>query len=252
VKFAKEELGEADALYRNLGQCSLQQVPWTEGAFLDEKLQPLSQPPFDWSLSVMFCDLNNDGKPDLYVCNDFILPTKSGSTTGRAASRHRVAGIRQIPFSSMAVDVADVDGDGFADVFVCRDVEPGSAPTLVQRPNSLRRLHLPGAIENRPQYPRNMLFWNRGDGHLAEIAQYAGLEASEWSWTPLFLDVDLDGHPDLLVANGFARDSMNVDALEAAQRASQDSLSRLRQPSSDDGCFQGWPLPTAPFATLAV
>src|SRR5207253_6299282 len=52
-----------------------------------------------------------------------------------------------------------------------------------------------------------------------EIAQYAGLEASEWSWTPIFLDVDLDGYEDLLVANGFARDNMNVDALEISERA---------------------------------
>jgi hypothetical protein len=63
-----------------------------------------------------------------------------------------------------------------------------------------------------------MLLLHRGDGTYAEIAQFAGLEASEWSWSPIFLDVDLDGYEDLLVANGFIRDNMNLDALEAMAR----------------------------------
>src|SRR5207248_4968577 len=50
VKFAKEELGEPDALYRNIGHGRFEQVSWTEGAFLDEDGKPLSHPPFDWGL----------------------------------------------------------------------------------------------------------------------------------------------------------------------------------------------------------
>ncbi|HTG43324.1 MAG TPA: VCBS repeat-containing protein [Verrucomicrobiae bacterium] len=58
-----------------------------------------------------------------------------------------------------------------------------------------------------------MLYLGRGDGTYAEIAQLSGLEASEWSWSPVFLDVDLDGYEDVLVCNGFERDGMNVDIL---------------------------------------
>jgi hypothetical protein len=58
-----------------------------------------------------------------------------------------------------------------------------------------------------------VLLLNRGDGTYAEIAQLSGLDASEWSWTPMFLDVDLDGYEDLLVPTGFERDNMNVDVL---------------------------------------
>src|SRR5207249_10136941 len=53
-----------------------------------------------------------------------------------------------------------------------------------------------GEIENRPQIMRNTLFLNRGDGCYAEIANFGGLEASEWSWQPLFIDVDLDGRSE--------------------------------------------------------
>ncbi|MBL9127336.1 MAG: VCBS repeat-containing protein, partial [Verrucomicrobiales bacterium] len=62
------EHGEPDILYRNLGNGRFASVPWTEGDFLDEAGAPLSKPPFDWSLSAAFRDLNGDGAPDLYVC----------------------------------------------------------------------------------------------------------------------------------------------------------------------------------------
>ena len=63
---------------------------------------------------------------------------------------------------------------------------------------------------------------NRGDGTYAEVAHFAGLESSEWSWTPVFLDVDLDGFEDLLVTTGHARDDMDADTgmrIEALRRS---------------------------------
>jgi hypothetical protein len=54
------------------------------------------------------------------------------------------------------------------------------------------------------------------------------LEATEWSWTPIFLDVDLDGFEDVLVSNGFERDGMNVDVLRRIEMAKREKkLSNL-------------------------
>ncbi|HZR16932.1 MAG TPA: VCBS repeat-containing protein [Verrucomicrobiae bacterium] len=218
-KFAHEELGEPDGLYRNLGGGRFELVPFTGGAFQDEDGKPLSQPPFDWGLSVMFRDLNQDGRPDLYVCNDFNTPDRIWINQGKGIFRAvpRLA-IRQTPLSSMAMDVADVNRDGWDDVFVVDMLSREHRRRLVQRVNLRPEVLAPGQIENRPQYSRNMLQLNRGDGTYAELAQFAGLEASEWSWSPIFLDVDLDGFEDLLVSTGLVRDNMNIDSLEAIQR----------------------------------
>jgi hypothetical protein len=231
AKFGKEELGEPDGLYRNLGKGRFEKVSWIDGTFLDEEGKPLAHPPFDWGLSVMFRDLNNDGKPDLYICNDFRTPDRMWINQGQGRFRaiDRLA-IRQIPLSSMAIDVADINRDGFDDLFVGDMLSRQHRRRLVQRTHN-RPESLPlGAIDNRPQYARNMALLSRGDGTYAEIAQYAGLEASEWSWASIFLDVDLDGYEDLLVANGFIRDNMNLDALEAIGRGGKgESLMQQRR-----------------------
>jgi hypothetical protein len=79
-----------------------------------------------------------------------------------------------------------------------------------------------GAIDNRPQILRNTFFHNRGDGTFDEVANFAGLQASEWSWSPLFLDVDLDGYEDLLITTGHSKDVQDMDAaiqINARQRS---------------------------------
>jgi hypothetical protein len=74
-----------------------------------------------------------------------------------------------------------------------------------------------GAIENRPPYSHNTLFVNRGDSTFAEISQFAGAQASEWTWSPNFLDVDLDGYEDLLITTGHQLQMMNADVINQAQ-----------------------------------
>jgi hypothetical protein len=212
VVFSKEELGEVDVLYRNDGHGGFTEVPFTGGAFLDEEGKPLKEPPRDWGLSVMFRDLNGDGLPDIYVCNDFRTPDRIWLNDGHGHFRALpTLAIRQTCLSAMCMDVADINRDGFFDIFVADMLSADHVKRLTQRidirPEALRV----GEIDNRPQYSRNMLQLSRGDGTFAEMAQFAGLEASDWTWSPLFLDVDLDGYEDLLVANGFERDTMNID-----------------------------------------
>lgn len=55
------------------------------------------------------------------------------------------------------------------------------------------------------QYTRNMLQINNGDGTFSEIGMLAGVYQTEWSWSPLFVDLDNDGYRDLLITNGFPK-----------------------------------------------
>lgn len=205
------ENGEADVLYRNDGRGRFTSVDWSDGTFLDEDGRP-SAVPYDWGLSAMFRDLDGDGAPDLYVCNDFHSPDRIWMNNGRGGFRAiaRLA-VRQTSIFSMGLDVADVDRDGHDDVFVADMFSRSHARRQVQLMDRQPAVQMVGASDARPQYSRNTLLGSRGDGTYAEIAQYAGLEASDWCWAPVFLDVDLDGFEDLLCVTGHVRDAQNID-----------------------------------------
>jgi hypothetical protein len=219
-KFAHEELGQPDLFCLNNGKGHFLPVPWTGGTFLDEDGQPLTEPPFDWGLSVMFRDFDRDGTPDLYICNDFRSPDRFWLNNGRGqfSAVPRLA-LRQTCLSAMGMDVADLNRDGYDDFLVVDMLSRDHRRRMTQRNMMHAEMGTTVQITGRPQFPRNMLFLNRGDGTYAEIAQYAGLEATEWSWAPIFLDVDLDGYEDLLVPNGFERDNMNVDVHNRIKQA---------------------------------
>jgi hypothetical protein len=218
------EYGEPDQLYLNDGSGHFTPVSWTNGAFLDEDGKPLTAPPMDWGLAAAFRDLNGDGAPDLYVCNDYWSPDRIWINDGHGKFRaiERLS-IRHTSASSMGVDFADVTRSGRMDFFVVdmlsRDPRLRNRQMWAQTP-----VEMPiGAIDNRPQIMRNTLSLNRGDGTFAEVAEYAGLAGSEWSWSPVFIDVDLDGYEDLLITSGHVKDVQDLDAaaqIEARERQS--------------------------------
>ena len=111
----------------------------------------------------------------------------------------------------MGVDFADIDRDGNVDFFVVDMLSREHQKRHVQLEQRSSNMLPIGMSEARLQFSRNTLQRNRGDGTFAEIGYFAGVEASDWSWGPIFLDVDLDGYEDLLVTNGQLRDFQNVD-----------------------------------------
>jgi hypothetical protein len=209
------EKGEPDILYLNDGAGKFTAVSWIDGRFLDEDGKPLRAPPRNWGLAAMFRDLNNDGAPDLYICNDFIdSPDEIWINDGKGNFRmiSKLA-VRHTSWSSMSVDVADVNRDGFMDIFVADMLSPNNVRRQTQKANlelASIRIH-PGDIDNRPQNFQNTLQLNRGDGTFAEIAQLAGVQATDWTWSAVFLDVDLDGWEDLLVTSGNNHDIQDAD-----------------------------------------
>ena len=216
---AIREFGEPDMLYLNNGHGHFTAVSWTNGVFSDEEGNPLTSAPRDLGLSAMFHDIDDDGAPDIYVCNDLFTPDRIWLNDGHGHFRAmpRTA-VRNSSAFSMGVDFADINRDGHDDFLVVdmlsRSHTHRKVQVLGQIPVTIRS----GEKNERMQIKRNVLQLGRGDGTYAEIAQLSGLEASEWSWTTVFLDVDLDGYEDVLVSAGNDRDSMNGDMDEEIQR----------------------------------
>ena len=225
-----KENGQPDVLLLNDGLGHFTPVSWTDGAFLDEAGKPLASVPYDWGLSALFRDLNGDGRPDLYVCNDFESPDRfwlnetspGGPVRFRAIS---LAAWRNSSAFSMGVDAADVNRDGHDDFLTLDMLSRDHRQRNFQVDALPTSHHEPGRWLDRPQFSRNALFLGRADGSFAEAARLAGVAASEWAWTPLFLDVDLDGWEDLLISNGHEMDMMDADvAARAEQTKSRRSL----------------------------
>lgn len=213
------EYGDPHQLYLNDGRGKFTPLSWTNGAFLDETGKPLMDAPRDWGLGAMFHDVNGDGAPDLYVCNDFWTPDRFWINDGHGHFRAAPAiALRHTSASSMGVDFADLDRDGWPDFFVVDMLSRNWSWRKRQKPGLNMDLVPIGDTSDRPQSVRNTLFHNRGDGTFEEIAGFAGVAASEWSWQPLFLDVDLDGWDDVVIITGFHRDIQDRDKIDAYHR----------------------------------
>ncbi|GAB5562438.1 MAG: VCBS repeat-containing protein [Synoicihabitans sp.] len=205
------ENGLHDVLYLNDGTGNFTPA---KNRFFDAAGNPLEQLPEDWGLTATFRDADSDGDPDLYICNDFNSPDRfwinDGSGNFYPASP---LALRRTSNSSMGVDFADINNDGHLDLF---------AVDMLSRSHALRKRQMGemapirsdiGDITNQPQIMQNTLFLNRGDNTWTEIAQYAGIKASEWSWSPAFVDIDLDGWEDVIITTGSVRDFTDADVI---------------------------------------
>jgi hypothetical protein len=129
----------------------------------------------------------------------------------------------------MTVDFSDIDRDGHVDIFVADMLSRDHKKRKMQMGEMARTNISVGLIYNRPQIMRNTLFLNRGDGTFAEIANYSGLYASDWTWSAIFTDVDLDGYEDLLVTTGHAYDVQDYDTQNRIIRKKIQTIDELRR-----------------------
>lgn len=168
-----------------------------------------------YGLGVIASDLNLDGCPDLFVGNDFqeddFLYFNNCDGTFRESIGTAVG---HTSHASMGVDAADFDNDGRPDLMVL-DMLPEREDILKTSANAedFNIYELKRRAGYHPQFARNTLQLNRGGGRFSEIGYLAGVYATDWSWAPLFADLDNDGHKDLFVTTGIYRRPNDLDYL---------------------------------------
>lgn len=223
------ELGDQDWVLGSLNAGRFQNRDW-EFFFTDAAGKPM-RAPWDFGLAVQFRDINGDGMPDIYVCNDFQTPDRLWLNDGigkfKLAPTHSQ---RTQPYASMGVDFADFNRDGLLDYFAV-EMLPTKRTSRIQAALPYQSgSRAKNSINEQEQVARNCLYLNRGDGTYAEIAQMSGVSASDWSWCPLFIDLDLDGYEDLLISNGNLKDLNNLDDAESKNGAQGNASSLFLQP----------------------
>ena len=165
-------------------------------------------------LGVISSDFNNDGWQDLYISNDYAEPDYIlMNQKNKTFKNEMLSSFKHISKFSMGVDVADINNDGFQDIF---NAEMLAKDNLAKKANmasmnpSAYWFYVNSGFHYQDMH--NSLQLNNGNGTFSEIAWLSNLAESEWSWSPLIADFDNDGFKDLFVSNGFKRDIASKDS----------------------------------------
>ncbi|MCK6692561.1 MAG: VCBS repeat-containing protein [Thermoanaerobaculia bacterium] len=210
---------ESDRLYRNNGASHQGGV----GGFTDVSKQAGIQDRA-FGLSSIALDWNGDHWPDIYVANDYLEPdylylnNRNGTFTDKAFDS-----FRHMANHTMGADVADINLDGLPDLIaldmLAEDYQRQKTLGTVMKEERYRTLTGYGYGH---QVMRNVLQLNNGPASanpvqtptFSEIGCLAGMFQTDWSWSVLSQDYDLDGWPDLFITNGYRRDVTDLDYVQ--------------------------------------
>jgi enediyne biosynthesis protein E4 len=204
-RFVRDSLG-GDKLFRNDGN-----------KFTDVSEQAgIYGSVIGFGLGVSVTDFNQDGWPDLYISNDFFerdylyINNRDGTFSEKLTDM-----IPSISAASMGADIADINNDRFPEIFAT-DMVPEHNARLKTKTTFDSWESYRSNVENGyyHQFTRNMLQLNNADGTFSDIGRMAGVNATDWSWGALIMDLDNDGLKDLFVANGIYKDLTDQDYLQ--------------------------------------
>jgi len=161
-----------------------------------------------WGFGVAIADYDNDGWPDIYVSNFGKNRLYHNNRDGTFTDVAEKAGVALGNWSTGAT-WGDYDGDGRLDLFIPGYVHydmanpPGSGEKGVSYSFCQFRgentMCGPRGLKGEPDH----LFHNNGDGTFTDVSEKAGVadKSGYYGLTSVFVDVDNDGKPDLLVGD---------------------------------------------------
>ena len=204
-KMQNTEDYETDNLYRN------------DGSKFTRVTEEAGLRTYGLTLSATIGDLNNDSYPDIYISNDFSSPDFMYINNGDGTFTDNVKETtNQTSFYGMGVDIADFNNDSYLDYIQvdmdAKDNRRSKANMASMNPDLFWSTVNYGF---HYQYMHNTLQLNRRiEGNkpfFSNISRLSGISSTDWSWGPLFADLDNDGWKDLFISNGIRREINHRD-----------------------------------------
>lgn len=169
-----------------------------------------------FGLGISIGDINGDYYPDIFVSNDFFerdylyINQKNGTFKDQLDTM-----LSHSSFASMGADIGDINNDGYTDIFTT-DMLPADDYRLKTTLSfdDIDQYRLKERNDFHHQFLQNTLQLNTKHNKFIDIANYSGVNASEWSWGALMFDADNDGYNDIYICNGIYRDLTNQDFLD--------------------------------------
>lgn len=169
-----------------------------------------------FGLGVSVGDVNRDGWPDIYVSNDFFerdylyINNKDGTFTESLEDQ-----MREISQGAMGADMADINNDGWPEIFATEMTPEGNARLKTKALfDSWETYQMKVNNGYYHQFERNVLQLNNRNGSFSEIGRLSRVAYTDWSWGALIMDLDNDGWKDIFVANGIFKDLLDRDYLD--------------------------------------
>ena len=166
-----------------------------------------------FGLGVMVTDMNGDFYPDIYVSNDFYERDYLYLNNQDGTFKEDITNwTSHLSLSAMGVDIADINNDGNADIFIT-----DMLPEADQRVKSVMEFEgynvfkLKQSKDFSQQYIQNTLQLNNGNNTFSEVAYFSGVAKTDWSWAGLLFDMDNDGNRDIFITNGINHDLTDLD-----------------------------------------
>ena len=183
------------------------------GKFVEQTDIGIKRDALGYGLGVGVGDVNFDGYPDMYVGNDFhendyLYINQRNGTFLESIEKS----IKHTSRFSMGVDISDINNDIFPEI-ISLDMLPLDRMILKRSEgeDSYNTFQHKLSFGYNYQFSRNNLQLNNGDGTFSEIAMFAGIQATDWSWSPLLMDFDNDGRKDLFISNGIPKRMNDID-----------------------------------------